>query len=59
MASLNWQDVQPTSSAEEWHESAQPKGIMGFIVGIMSGAAFSLFLMGLIVGYILANFIRR
>jgi len=27
------------------------KGFLGFVVGIMSGAAFSLFLMGLIVGY--------
>ena len=59
MGALNWQDVQPTSSAGQRHESAQPKGIMGFIVGIMGGAAFSLFLMGLIIGYILANFIRR
>ena len=31
--------------------SQSSKGFLGFIVGIMSGAAFSLFLMGLIVGY--------
>ena len=58
MGSLNWQDVQPTSSAEEQHESAQPKGIMGFMVGIMSGAAFSLLLMGLIAGYVLGKLLH-
>lgn len=57
MSPLNWQEstphVHPTASAKH------PAGIIGFLVGIMSGAAFSFLLMGLIVGYILGNVLHR
>ena len=49
MTPLHWEDASPKSAP---HSSPQQqKGILGFIVGIMSGAAFSFFLMGLILGY--------
>lgn len=53
MSSLQWQEMSPKSASPKVHPEAvhQPRGVLGFIVGIMSGAAFSLFLMGLIVGY--------
>lgn len=55
MTPLNWQESPPKGGSPRIPSgSAVPqssKGFLGFIVGIMSGAAFSLFLMGLIVGY--------
>lgn len=63
MSSLNWQEVpQKNGSHKALSESVSdqsPKGALGFIVGIMSGAAFSFLLMGLIVGYVLGNVLHR
>ena len=50
MAPLNWQENTAKNSSS--HSNAQrPTGPLGFIIGIMSGAAFSMALMGLIMGY--------
>ena len=47
---LNWQENSPKNAPS--HSNAQrPSGPLGFIIGIMSGAAFSMLLMGIIVGY--------
>ncbi len=51
MTPLNWQEAPQKGSSPTSHHAPAPKGVLGFIVGIMSGAAFSLFLMGIIVGY--------
>jgi hypothetical protein len=56
MSPLHWQESPSTS---EQHTASQPPtGLLGLIVGIMSGAAFSFLLMGLIAGYILGSPIR-
>lgn len=57
MASLNWQENSPKNAPS--HSNAQrPSGPLGFIIGIMSGAAFSMLLMGLIVGYAAGKWIN-
>lgn len=54
MTPLNWQESPLNTSPKQRTSSAFPQqkpGALGFIVGIMSGAAFSMLLMGIIVGY--------
>lgn len=54
MTPLNWQESPQNTPPRQRTSTAVPQqkpSILGFIVGIMSGAAFSLFLMGMIVGY--------
>jgi protein-disulfide isomerase len=54
MTSLNWQDAPQKNTAAQSH-AAPSKGLIGFAVSVMSGAAFSLFLMGLIGGYVIGK----
>lgn len=50
MASINWQENSPKNALS--HSNTQrPSGPLGFIIGILIGAAFSMALMGLIIGY--------
>lgn len=54
MSPLNWQEVPSKGSSPKARPDTVPQrsqGVLGFIVGIMSGAAFSMALMGLIIGY--------
>ena len=54
MTPLNWQESPQSNSPKQRTNAAFPQqkpGALGFIVGIMSGAAFSMLLMGIIVGY--------
>jgi hypothetical protein len=63
MSSLNWQEVPEKNGSHKTQSGSAsvqaPKSVLGFIVGIMSGAAFSFLLMGLIVGYVLGNVLHR
>lgn len=63
MSPLHWQEIPqkngPHKVQSESVSVQNPKSVLGFIIGIMSGAAFSFLLMGLIVGYVLGNFFHR
>lgn len=61
MSPLNWQEVPSKGSSPKTRPDSAPQrsqGILGFIVGIMSGAAFSMALMGLIVGYAVGKWVN-
>ena len=60
MTSLDWQEAPQKNGSHNAHSSTPqaPKGALGFIIGIMSGAAFSMALMGLIVGYALGKWVN-
>lgn len=61
MTPLNWQEAPQEHGSHPVHPASTsqqaPKGALDFIVGIMSGAAFSLFLMGLIAGYVIGKLV--
>ena len=60
MASINWQDSSEKNSSPRGHSapSSRPAVPLGFIIGIMSGAAFSMLLMGLIAGYTIGKWVN-
>lgn len=51
MASLNWQESSEKTSSRTHAGSATPQGMLGFIFGVMGGAALSMSLVGVVLGY--------
>ena len=55
MAPLNWQEAPQNNSPKAHADATPPRSLLGFIYGVMGGAACSLFLMGIIGGYVIGS----